>query len=464
MRVGRGVAVALGATLLAPLLLLVTPASAIVNGTPARATDMPFTVAILDRADYVEKGAFTAQFCGGALTTPTTVVTAAHCLIDPTNLQPVTASSILIGSGLDLKSSSLRVVDVAAISVHPRYLVKSATFDVGVITLAAPLSGVPTVTVQRAGSRELQPGAPARVAGWGNTKVSVETYPSTLMIGDVSIFPPNACGAGDAFAVDGVIFDGFGSGQANSKTMVCAAGVTDDDAVIDACQGDSGSPLVTTSPTQLVGVVSWGEECATTHPGVYTRLSAYTAFLESNAVFGLPTAPAITLHPLNGSARVAFAPTAQPSLLIASTVKPDGTVVQCATKPSRTIVPATCLLRGLDNDVPVSVSGVAQMGIEQSPPSPPVFVTPIDAPITGAITKVTVRGATARLSVTRATQERTLNCVSPQAVPELNAAIPVNVLQIVLRPVRMAEYVCVIRGTGAASSVESAPRLLARKR
>lgn len=37
----------------------------------------------------------------------------------------------------------------------------------------------------------------------------------------------------------------------------------------DACQYDSGGPLVSRDNNMLVGVVSWGVTCADDFPGVY---------------------------------------------------------------------------------------------------------------------------------------------------------------------------------------------------
>jgi len=53
--------------------------------------------------------------------------------------------------------------------------------------------------------------------------------------------------------------------------MLCAGGDG-----VDACRGDSGSPLVLPSGNgdMLVGLVSWGRGCAI-YPGVYTRMSHF---------------------------------------------------------------------------------------------------------------------------------------------------------------------------------------------
>lgn len=50
----------------------------------------------------------------------------------------------------------------------------------------------------------------------------------------------------------------------------------------DQCQGDSGGPLVHNGV--VVGVCSWGEECALArYPGVNARVSRYTAWIQANA-------------------------------------------------------------------------------------------------------------------------------------------------------------------------------------
>ena len=67
-----------------------------------------------------------------------------------------------------------------------------------------------------------------------------------------------------------------------TSNMLCAAGPKK-----DACQNDSGGPLVTYDEEDnyfvQIGVVSWGESCAAaTYPGVYARVTSQLEWIKSH--------------------------------------------------------------------------------------------------------------------------------------------------------------------------------------
>jgi putative cell wall-binding protein len=71
-----------------------------------------------------------------------------------------------------------------------------------------------------------------------------------------------------------------------ASAMLCAVGPG---FTTDTCQGDSGGPLAVQSAGvwYLAGVTSWGNGCAESpYPGVYTEVSTYATWLESQIIAG----------------------------------------------------------------------------------------------------------------------------------------------------------------------------------
>lgn len=258
----------------------------IINGRGPSAGEFGFLVALGSAAAYAGGSFYDAQFCGGSLVTESLVVTAAHCVVDQGRvLRP---DEILVATGTSLDAPAA-VVAVAGVAVHPGFDERTMAPDVAVVALATPLVGVPTIPVVSAAEAAVvaAPGAPAATAGWGATRTDGSGFPVAFQVADLTFFPDAACLPDGRYQVGGVTFRGLQG--VDLRWMLCAAGAVDT-VVLDSCQGDSGGPLVGGSGpnARLVGVVSWGDGCAFSSPGIYTRLAAVTDWL---AAAGVPVTP-----------------------------------------------------------------------------------------------------------------------------------------------------------------------------
>lgn len=452
----------------------------VVNGTDAAADQFPYLVALVDAERLESDGLFQAQFCGGTLTTPTTVVTAAHCVVDQGTGRVSIPSEILIGFGRDLRGSSIRLVPVASVAVHPGYEARSASRDVAVLTLATAQPDQPTLTPLRptdTGTYE-DGGTQALVAGWGNTSTTEKAFPASPKYGTVVLFPAAACGSSASFTINGTTFQGFEASEADASIMLCAAGATNRGDVIDSCQGDSGGPLVAGegSAARLIGVVSWGEDCASEFPGVYVRLSAMTDFLLANkAIVTLSplVAPVIQATALHDSIRVSFAHahdgTTVSTFAATATDPSTGQVVQCFTPPRTDELPSTCLLKGLVDGVAYAVSGIAANTAGNSPAAAAITVTPVAVPTPGRIVKVSVKaGGTVRFTVTvsRSTGSKLtgarVRCIPTAGGPGRSAGIQGTTATVTGLP--KGRYACSVTARNSVGVAESEPRVVNARR
>jgi len=469
--------IAVTAPSLAPASAAPSSAPRIVNGDEGTPAEFPFLVALLQADRLAAEGAFQAQFCGGTLTTPTTVVTAAHCVINQQTGEKRGPESILIGIGPRLRAADLRVMQVTAVTPNPDYVRRTAVNDIAVLTLAEPVTGALVLRPAARGEAAamLTAGSPVRVAGWGNTVTAGKAFPDTFRVGNLVVFPSDSCGSGAEFTYAGFTFDGFNSEKADGRVMVCAAGISDVGQVIDSCQGDSGGPLVAgTGPgARLVGLVSWGEECASSFPGVYTRVSSQYDFLQKAGAIGsaAPTVPpALTVTPRSTQLRIAMAAAADGSRVTAfaaTVIDPaTGQTWNCFTAPRRNGSPSVCTVDGLTNGTGYQVTAISGGPEGNSPVAGPVDATPSPGPFVGRIVRVTVRkGGSAAFRVTPSEGlppvTARVEC-TPVAGGQVRTAEVDGRLALVtqLRPVR---YSCVLRSENPAGVVESAPvRIKAR--
>lgn len=405
---------------LLPLLMALTiglgvaaPAGAVVNGSTSTPGTFGFLVALLDTQRMSTMSIFQSQFCGGSLTTPTTVVTAAHCVVDQQDGTHDLPTSLIVALGQSLKDPAIRTVEVTAITVHPNYSIKTGENDVAVLTLAAPQTDIHTITpLKNSDTSGLDAsGTKAVVAGWGSINAFGNTFPDTFRIGELLILPSGTCGQGQNYSINGVTFLAYQPGEANSASMLCAIGLTASGQIVDSCKGDSGGPLVAGegAEARLIGLVSWGLNCATRHPGVYTKLSAMTDFLNATGALGAPSPPTISITALNQRVRVTFTSSPQGAGVTSFTagVAPNPTQ-QCVAVPTSGSLSASCDITGLINGQQYAISATGTSNFGVSATSAVLNVTPTAVPDAGRIKKATINGRQLHVRVTNSVSQTPL--------------------------------------------------------
>lgn len=236
-------------------------AGKIIGGNNIALEEAPWQVAIITKG----QGNFQGQFCGGSLISPYFVLTAAHCVEDIRRAKDI---EVLNADFLD--DSKAGRAEVKRIILHPHWNPVTFENDIALIELRKPVkTSFATSKSFLALSSSYDATFSTQISGWGNTAKVGAAWPRSLKGATISVSEGI-----DRFCQNNV--DGF-----DANTMFCG-GIPPYRAV-DTCQGDSGGPLSTKIGTRhfLLGITSWGINCADGFPGVYTRVSAYFDWVTS---------------------------------------------------------------------------------------------------------------------------------------------------------------------------------------
>nr|WP_042198435.1 serine protease [Kibdelosporangium sp. MJ126-NF4]CEL23399.1 secreted trypsin-like serine protease [Kibdelosporangium sp. MJ126-NF4]CTQ96865.1 secreted trypsin-like serine protease [Kibdelosporangium sp. MJ126-NF4] len=239
--------------------MVAAPAQAIIGGTPTAIGNTPW-LGYISKQDGTwglpMAGSDKLGGCGGALVTPTKVLTAAHCVMvfgEP--------KYFTLGRGTNTATTGGVVASVASTWMPPGAMDPWGNKDFAVLTLATPVKGYATLPLVTSKETWLyDEGMPATVAGWGRTAEDGEASPTLNQV-TIPLVGDDSCVA--AYA-DFVV-------KVDRVNHVCG-GVPEGGKA--PCHGDSGGPLI--SGDKLIGIVSFADGCARPgKPAVFTRVVSF---------------------------------------------------------------------------------------------------------------------------------------------------------------------------------------------
>lgn len=224
----------------------------VINGMRATQGMFPWMIRLL-----VYLNGSSPATCGGAVITRWHILTAGHCVVRNHQLIPKIEG---IYGATDTTSKYATRTQIAAVAVHPRFSEDEYHDDIAILKVPRAFNFDVNI---RPVCLDLDlgdfTGKDVTVAGWGLQKSS--RGPSDkLRYTKLKVLQQSECERK------------MQSYKFNKSSMMCAYGED-----TDACQGDSGSPVMFRKGSRYmqVGIVSHGVGCAQGMPGMYVHVSAY---------------------------------------------------------------------------------------------------------------------------------------------------------------------------------------------
>ncbi|KAF2892390.1 hypothetical protein ILUMI_13783 [Ignelater luminosus] len=209
------------------------------------------------------------HICGASIIKRYWALTAAHCLFKEVITGISKDEVILHGNSTSLSIRDRNKIQhkISGYYVHSKFNSRTLNNDIAILGVKDPFDGLfekpipmpPYTYVYKEESL-------AQAFGWGRTIPNRLGVSPSLRKVKLILLESLTCQW--MFRVRKIF------GVEITSNMFCVGGVFDK----DTCQGDSGGPL--TQNGKLIGIVSWGGDCASYHfPGVYTKVAVYDRWI-----------------------------------------------------------------------------------------------------------------------------------------------------------------------------------------
>ncbi|XP_076332019.1 trypsin-1-like [Tachypleus tridentatus] len=225
----------------------------------------PWTAAVF----YHVKGNPGIRSCGATLITARHLLTAATCVSYAGTARNF---SILLGQNhIETQDSKKQEIFLESLITHENFEPLRFENDLAILKLERPVEysdSISPVCLPYNLSTKNIDAKTAYITGWGQTTPGGE-FSKNMQVLHVPTWNQKDCQ------------DKYENTTTIIKTMLCAG---HPEGGTDACMGFSGSPLVLLEENKfsVVGILSFGRGCGGPFPAVYTRVTEYLDWIESN--------------------------------------------------------------------------------------------------------------------------------------------------------------------------------------